>query len=430
MIQKNIYKKLLYAFVCVFCVSACVPASETNAEKKQTVRSLESKLGTKFTKVKDIQFKSPTFNHLNLLTDAPGTAILGAIGRDDTGNIYFGASTYRGYHDNAYVYQFNPKTKVVVAQSSVIEQLKRAHLYKEGMSQSTLHSKFYLADDGYLYFTSMDSFSSKIDLASLSKSASFLWRKKPNDINWEHVLSTREDLVSVQTDGRYVYVLGNPNHVLYQFDTLSRRIKRVAVGSVGTHTSRHFLVSPNGRIFVPKVQKLADNTIVTDLLEYDSNLNVVDTHPLRYYYDPKKYNGHGIVSYSHMKNNAIYFVTGQGALYKIEEIRDLKHEVTFTHFFDENNTIGNFIPSLFTLDGQDFLVGLGKEPSNSQHQWFIHEISTNTTVKYNLPELDKNLKLSGSVTRDNMGNMYVAGVDVNDASQNKAVILQLSFPSK
>jgi hypothetical protein len=35
-----------------------------------------------------------------------------------------------------------------------------------------------------------------------------IWRKKPDALNWELIRATKEALIAVNTDGRFVYALG------------------------------------------------------------------------------------------------------------------------------------------------------------------------------------------------------------------------------
>jgi len=421
--------RILISVTFTLCFSilliGCNKHTQTETENTLTERTLENRLGTHFEEITPAHFKPPNVSRLDILGSLSGNVIWGATGRDDYGNIYLGASTYKGFHNNAYLYQYDPRTKTFTAQGNVLDQLKKAQLYKEGMSQTTLHSKIYMANDGYLYFASLDKLHSNDPTSN--DFSSFFWRKKPSDKDWEHLLSTREALVAVNTGGRFVYALGTPGHVLYQFDTQSNRVKRITVGSVGDHISPNFLVCASGSIFVPRVQTLSNHEVVADLIEYDSGLNMVDSHPIEYYHNLNYGSQHGIISYVNMINGDIYFVTSQGALYQVSENNALKHDVAFISFLDELEEPGNYIASLFSPDGQDYLVGMGTVPEGSSYKWFIHEISNNVTVAYDIPNFSTRFLLFGSITRDNSGDFYIGGVDNKDPNQSRMAFLRLGY---
>jgi hypothetical protein len=215
--------------------------------------------------------------------------------------------------------------------------------------------------------------------------------------------------------------------VLYQYDTLSGRLNNTKVGAINGHISRNFLVSQNGRVFVPKVEKSSDDTISVNLHEYNSNLNLVDTHKLEHYLEYKKYSQHGIISYINMKNGDMYFVTGVGALYKISQTNNSQHKVTFEAYLSETNDKGGYFPSLFSIDGENFLVAFGRLPNSKHYSWLIYETTTKTLATYDIDNFTNKHLLYGSVTCDNLGNLYVVGVDTNDSSKHQPEILKLSY---
>jgi len=210
---------------------------------------------------------------------------------------------------------------------------------------------------------------------------------------------------------------------------LSRRFNRTTVGSIKGHVSRNFLVGRNGHVFVPKVDLNTDKSTLVNLMEYDTELKLVDTHPIEHYRSDQRFMGHGIIAYSHMKNGDIYFTTSVGALYKLSMLSNSKHNLEFISFIDEANQPGGYFPSMFSLDGTDFLVGLGRIPNKPTYSWFIYNISSETLVTYQIKELDGHFLLYGSLTRDNNGNLYVVGVDRTDKQKHVPQVLQLSYPN-
>ena len=325
------------------------------------------------------------------------------------------------------MYKLEPITQSIERQSDVITQLKQSNVYTNGTSQNKLDSKFYQANDGYVYFTSTDENGVNSTKGILPTSGSHFWRKKPESENWEHLLATKEALIALNSDGRFVYALGYWNHVLYQYDTLSQRFNRRTVGSIKGHVSYNFIVDNNERVFVPKVERDANGSILSSLMEYDSNLNLIDIHPIEHYWTDDKHMRRGIVAYAHMKNGDVYFITGLGALYKLSVSNNDKRNLEFISFIDEANQPGGYFPSLFSIDGSDFLVGLGKLPDNKTYSWFIYQISSKTLVTYNLETLDNSFLLFGSLTIDNEGNMYMVGADSSDGVRQEPKIFQLSY---
>jgi hypothetical protein len=160
-------------------------------------------------------------------------------------------------------------------------------------------------------------------------STAHIWRKKPDALNWEYIRATKEAIIAVITDGRFVYALGYWGHVLYQYDTQAQVTNQIRVGAINGHISRNFLVSQNGHVFVPKVETSANNTLIVNLNEYDSAPDLVDSTPLEHYLYDNKRSKHGILSYSKIKNGDIYFVTAVGALYKISLTSNNKYQESF-----------------------------------------------------------------------------------------------------
>ena len=76
--------------------------------------------------------------------------------------------------------------------------------------------------------------------------------------------ATPEALIAVATGGPYVYSLGYFNHVLYQFDTRTKRIRSVAVGAAGGHVSRNFFVDDRGHAFVSRVTRSGSGELGAD----------------------------------------------------------------------------------------------------------------------------------------------------------------------
>jgi hypothetical protein len=417
------------AYYCAFLtilLFGCEPSVE---QQNQDVvrRTLDQRLGNHFNEVSLKHFKPPNVTQLEIPIISEDSVLWGAKGRDDFGHVYFGVSTYSKNADTAFLYQYSPHNNSLIKQSDIISQLKKAGLYTDGISQNKLHSKFYQADDGYLYFTSFDEQGENGKKGILPIHGGHIWRKKPDALNWEHIRATKEALIAVNTDGRFVYALGYWGHVLYQYDMQAQVTNQIRVGAIDGHISRNFLVSQNGHVFVPKVEFSANNTLIVNLNEYDNALNLVASTPIEHYLYDNKYSKHGIVSYINMKNGDIYFVTAVGALYKISPTSNDRHQVSFEIFLSDTNEVGGYFPSLFSINGENFLVAFGRLSNSKHYSWFVYETSTKTTATYDFKNFDNKNLFYGSVTRDNFGNLYVVGVDQSNRAKHKPIILKFSY---
>ena len=87
---------------------------------------------------------------------------------------------------------------------------------------------------------------------------------------------TPEALIAVAVGDRYAYALGYFGHVLFQFDTATRDVKRIPVGSVGGHVSRNFIADYRGHAFVPRLrvdaEPLGRRSARVSIVELGSNL--------------------------------------------------------------------------------------------------------------------------------------------------------------
>jgi hypothetical protein len=280
------------------------------------------------------------------------------------------------------------------------------------MRQNKLHSKFYQANDGYIYFSSFDEGGESEGVNPTW--GGNLWRKKPHDINWEHLLATEEALVAVNTNGRFVYALGYWDHVLYQFDTQTEEVNRVVVGSVKEHVSRNFIVDELGHVYVPRLTENDFNEIEAYLIEYDTRLNQIASYPMPEYKSDNMNSHHGIVAYTSMKNGDIFFTSSEGSLFQIKPfIEDHSKLINKGYMHPDGEA---YIASLFTIDGIDVLVGVGKKKENKEkrgkkkYEWIVYDASYDLSNAIELPMnyINKPL-LYGSLTRDEAGKIYLCG---------------------
>jgi len=416
-------KNIILSFSLMLMVSGCEKPAEIYPEVELPERSFANKAGTVFTPLPDDLFAAPTVTKIKF--DVPDSidAIWGATGRDDSGKIYFGTSSHGGDYGSAFLYQYTPETGGIVKQSDVVTELKRNNVYSEGMRQNKLHSKFYQADDGYLYFSSFDEGGEAEGINPTW--GGNLWRKLPNDNHWQHLLATEEALVAVNTSGRYIYALGYWDHVLYQYDIKTTKIRKVIVGSTQMHVSRNFIVDELGHAYVPKLIVNDFNEIEVLLAEYDSQLNLVATYPLPSYQSGDFEKHHGIVGYTSMKNSDIYFTSADGGLYHIKPFDKSAKKVQYKGMMHPDGNA--YIASLFSIDGEGILVGVSQK-GNEKYEWVIYdsELELANTALIPLDDINKPL-LYGSLTRDSKGAFYVVGWQKSRTSGHAPLLLKLAL---
>ena len=362
---------------------------------------------------------------LQLPLFAGANAIWGASGRDDQGHIWIGVSVRDELA--AHLIEYIPEHDRFVDHGDPLTALKAKGLAEEGTTQTKIHSKIIQADDGYLYFSSMDEEGENWKSGSLPHWGSNLWRYAPREARWEHLFHAPEGLIAISGVKRWVYALGYWDHILYQYDTHTGNVKRIRVGSEGGHVSRNIIADINGHIYVPRVKyhntpaaadPSGDDTAplpVTTLVEYDPKLNMINSFPLVYYAKGRRLlNVHGITGISYLADHSIVFVTGLGYLYQIIPSTDggpaRVEELGWIHPQGQSYTA-----ALFPLDGKEWLLGVGtpqtrRKRGASQYDGMLYKLSqrTSRTLSAELP-IYRHLLLYGSNTRDNFGNSYLVG---------------------
>jgi hypothetical protein len=350
------------------------------------------------------------------LPEFPGAwAIWGATGRDARGHVWVGVSAHPGEGASARLFEHNPATGAFHDRGDVVGQLRRCGLARAGEAQSKIHSRIVQADDGDLYFASMDEQGERTDGSQLPTWGSHLWRLNLSDSRWEHLLAVPQGLIAVAAAGRWVYALGYFNHVLYQFDCRTGATQSVAVGSVGGHISRNFFTDAWGHAYVPRVREApGSGRLVTTLVEYDTELGEVMETPLAFYTATRSDDSHGVTGFQPLADRSIVFVTDQGYLHRVRpQDRGPAPVETVGWVHPERRT---YIASLFTSDGSSHVMGAAVRPGSdgSHFDWVVYDLAARVATAVPLPttagqgEL-RDVMLYGSVTRDNEGGCYLGG---------------------
>ena len=368
-----------------------------------------------------IESTGPDVARLALPSFDGAHAIWGSTGQDSAGHLWFGVTAEGSAVPSAHLFEYDPSLDQFTDRGDVVSQLTSAGVVRKGEHQAKIHSRIVQGPDRYLYFSSMDEEGEHEDGSQLPRWGGHLWRMSLDTHKWEHLLATPEALIAVGTGDRFVYALGYFGHVLFQFDTKSRDVKRLPIGSVGGHVSRNFVVDYRGHAYVPRLRALN-----VSLVELGPDLQEVKETPLEsdHYFEGSPTDTHGITGLQEMADGSWYFATHVGFLYHIQppaRSSDVDHAaatVTRVGWLHPNGA--TYVASLFTTDGADTLLALSHnvigQGATGRYQWLTFELKTGVSrvAPFVVPSLDEVVtsrsSFYGSSTRDAQGHHYVVGV--------------------
>jgi hypothetical protein len=410
------------------------PGGDEEPERGPALTAFEDLNGCVFQPPPADPLRPPVFRSVPI-PESPGSyAIWGATGRDARGHIYFGVCAAGVPNPSAHLFEYDPRRGALSDLGDVVSELRRGGLARDGEGQMKIHSKIVQAEDGHLYFASMDEEGEKVDGSRLPKWGGHLWRLWLPEKRWEHLLATTEALIAVAAAGRWVYALGYFDHVLYQCDCRTGRTRSVHVGSVGGHISRNFFADFRGHAFVPRLKRAPrGERMVTTLVEFDPDLREVAETPIDHYTQTDDDDSHGIVALQPLADRSIVFATDQGFLYRVAPGEGGPARVSEVGWFHPRGQA--YVASLFTYDGKRHLLGLSRRPlHNEEHyEWLVFDLSTGSSVAtaVRLPpdggEPMRGLLLYGSVTRDDEGALYLAGL-AEQSGRSRPVLLRATPP--
>jgi len=327
---------------------------------------------------------------------------------------------------SAHLYEFDPDTSTMTERGNVIAELERLGLRRAGETQMKIHSRIVEAQDGFLYFASMDESGEADDGSKLPTWGGHLWRLRTPGDRWEHLAATREALIAVATSGPYVYAQGYFNHVLYQFDTRTKKMRSVAVGSAGGHVSRNFFVDGRGHAFVSRTTEAAGK-LAAFLVEYDTELNELGKTPLREYFEKGRDDSHGIVAVHPGPDGSWYFATGKGRLYQMVPSVTGPSTVDDLGWFHPRGSM--YVASMFRDEPSGALYGVAMSSNfgGRPFEW-VRRMPKGTATVTNLPfgdaaQFPDDALVYGSMTRDAAGRFYAVGT-----TNNKPFLLQITPP--
>lgn len=181
------------ALICILtCYAGCsrrpAPAdSQVNQARPTRVRSDADRLGTRF--IHD----GIDLDRAPLLTEIPapdipgGNAIWGGTGRDDDGNIWFAVCSAGIEIPSAHLFSYDPTTNKTTNRGDTVSWLKKLGIWRDGEGQMKIHSKIVEADDGFVYFASMDEQGEDAGRMDYPKWGGHLWRINRRTNTWEHL---------------------------------------------------------------------------------------------------------------------------------------------------------------------------------------------------------------------------------------------------
>ena len=395
-------------------------------------RTDEQRLGTGFLEPSPRFSDPPELSLIELPPIAGGNAIWGATGRDDLGNVYLGVSCHGEARLSAALCRVDANSNKAQSLGDVVSQLE--NVVADGIpQQAKIHGKPVLANDGYLYFTSQDEEGEKEDGSALPTWGSHLWRIDPTEdpTYWEHVRAFPEALIATACTGRFVYALGYFGHVIYQFDTETRSIRRKTVGSPGGHISRNFLVDLHEHAYVPRVRQTGTRTFDVELVELDHELNEVVAHPLSDYGATIDFQSHGLVGFAALRTGAWLFVTAKGALYKLTPVENAPSQLDRLGWIHPAGE--SYSAFLVCPDGKTTLCALARRPK-SEWAWITYDLSTGVATTVSLPSTAQSMLRRqqalyyGSNTLDEQGNAFLVGQYAIEKSEAVPIAIRVSWP--
>ena len=401
-------------------------ADELSEESEQSQPKVElrerttaNRLGTVFSEP-SLRWKlAPEFTEIELPELTNPYAIWGATGRDDSGNLYLGVSCAGEWKDSAALCRIAPGFDQAVSLGDSVSQMRRLGIANESTMQMKIHSKPVQADDGYIYFASMDEYGETEDGSRLPFYGSNLWRisaeslaaRDASTTHWEHLLALPEGIVATGCTGRFVYALGYYQHSLYQFDTKTFGVRKIQVGSSGGHISRNFLVDLQEHVYVPRVVLRGAGDYVIQLIELDTELKEVASHPLADYGATSGFDSHGIVGFAFLRNGDCIFTTAKGALYHLKPSPDSPSTLERLGWFHPD---GESYPAVLSSpDGKSIVCGLVSR--EGEYDWVVYDLEQWRGEVVDLsPSAQKLLQRPGTLaygsnTRDDEGDAVVVG---------------------
>jgi len=373
----------------------------------------------------EIRFlRAPKLRELDVPDSYGNTAIWGATGRDNQGRMYFGIAAERVENPSAKLLRYDPASENFEMLGLVNEKLdelgiRKQHPFPE--TQMKIHSKIVQAGDGKLYFSSQDENEEAGDGSRNALFGGRLFSLDPKTDRWECIHETPEGLIAVAGRGRYVVTLGYFGHVLYQYDTQLKKIRKEKLGTYKGHVSRNIFMDRRGHVYGIRagladnkqnegVYQIGSDRVRVSLVELDTELRIVREWPLADYAPTGTTDSHGITGFCELNNGNIVFVTHTGALWQIS-LETGQAELERLGWMDPRGSA--YCASLFAPYGDRYVSGF--VTSKEGYQWVIFDVQLKRSVLMKLDRSSKdvlqiqNLLLYGCETLSDQARAYVVG---------------------
>lgn len=352
-------------------------------------------------------------------------SIWGATGRDRQGRMYFGVAGYGVDDPSAALWRLDPDTGEFETLGLVNQQLDRLGVRREidwPETQMKIHSKIYQAADGRMYFSTQDEHEEMADGSRNALYGGRLFALEPESKTWESILVAPEGLIAIAVRGRYVVAQGYFGHVLYQYDTSTKEVKSVKLGTYKGHASRNIFMDSKGHVYGIRARLAKDtendgvyvieqDRVRISLVELDTDLDEVRDWPLSDYAPTGNTDSHGITGFCEMNDGSIVLVTHSGALWQLQRDENGNQLARLGWMHPTGSAASE---SLFSPCGERFVSGF-VDNKNHSYDWVVFDIQKRKSVVLPLSQssinvLNQNgILVYGCDTLDDAGRAYVAG---------------------
>lgn len=369
--------------------------------------------------------RAPRLENLEVPHYPGANAIWGSTGRDSRGRIYFGVAAYGVDNPSAALWRLDPSTENIETLGLVNDQLDRLGVRRKidrPETQMKIHSKIYQAADGKIYFSSQDEHDEAADGTRNALYGGRMFALDPDSNTWESIETTPEGLIALVARGRYVVAQGYFGHVLYQYDTQSKQMRKKTLGTYRGHASRNIFMDRRGHVFAIRaglasekqhegVYQLEQDRVRVSLVELDTQFEEVSDWPLSDCAPTGNTDSHGITGFCEFSNGNIVFVTHSGAVWQISQV-DGASELKRLGWMHPGGTA--YCGGLFAPFGERFMCGFSNL-KGGPFEWCVFDTKYNRSTILPLDPgssklLDQpGLLLYGSDTLDNESRAYVVG---------------------
>lgn len=369
--------------------------------------------------------RSPKLESLDFPGFPGANAIWGATGRDLDGRMYFGVAAYGVDDVSAALFRYDVGLKRFESLGLVNKQLDLLKVRRKidwPETQMKIHSKIYQAADGRMYFSTQDEHDEADDGSRNALYGGRLMAMDPRTKAWESIHTSPEGLIALAARGRYVVAQGYFGHVLYQYDTKTKSIQSVKLGTYKGHSSRNIFMDTRGHVYGIRarlahsyefegVYPIGQDRVRVSLVELDTQMQEVHDWPLDDYSPTGSTDSHGLTGFCEMADGTIVFVTHTGALWQIRQI-DAETRLERLGWMHPKGKA--YCASLYAPTGERYVCGLANI-AEGKYEWIVFDTEFKRSVILPLDSKSQailsepKLLLYGSDTLDDRRCGYLVG---------------------